>query len=33
MRKRVYIALAALLVILAGMSAWQGLHSQKHEPV
>ena len=33
MRKRVYIELAALLVILAGMSVWQGLHSQKHEPV
>jgi C-terminal processing protease CtpA/Prc len=29
MRKRVYIALAVLLVILAGVVAWQGLHERK----
>jgi hypothetical protein len=31
MRKRVYIALAVLLIVLAGMSAWQGLRLR--EPV
>jgi C-terminal processing protease CtpA/Prc len=31
MRKRVYIALAVLLVILAGVVAWQGL--REHKPV
>src|ERR1039458_7069787 len=32
MRKRIQIALAVLLVILASVSAWQGLHLQR-EPV
>src|ERR1035437_3819229 len=31
MRKRVYVALAVLLVMLAGVSAWQGL--REREPV
>jgi hypothetical protein len=31
MRKRVHIALVVVLVILAGMSAWQGL--RQREPV
>lgn len=31
MRKRVYVALALLLVMLAGVSAWQGLRLR--EPV
>ncbi|MGO8928673.1 MAG: HEAT repeat domain-containing protein [Limisphaerales bacterium] len=33
MPKRVYIALAVLLVMLAGVSAWLGLHAQNREPV
>ena len=33
MRKRVCIALAGLIVALAGVSAWQVMHSQEHEPV
>jgi hypothetical protein len=33
MRQRVHVALGVVLVILAGVSAWQVLHSQEHEPV
>ncbi len=33
MRKRVYIALAVLLVTLAGVMAWQGLREREREPV
>jgi hypothetical protein len=33
MRKRFQIALAVLIVALAAVSAWLGLHAQKREPV
>jgi hypothetical protein len=32
MRKRVYIALAVLLVMLAGLIAWRGLRLREREP-
>jgi len=33
MRKRVHIALVVLLVMLAGVSAWQGLREREREPL